>query len=142
MSPATNSIMGSIPVDETGIGSAMNDTNRQIGGALGVAILGTLLDSAYLQRIDAVAWPTPLPPQLLEAIRGSIQGAHIAAASVPNPALGQLIVNSADQAFTYGMAHALLIAAIIMTATAVFSLIVVPTRVRPYQDPPAVASPD
>ena len=50
MSPATNSIMGSVPVDEAGVGSAMNDTNRQIGGALGVAILGTLLNSSYAAR--------------------------------------------------------------------------------------------
>jgi EmrB/QacA subfamily drug resistance transporter len=134
MSPATNSIMGSIPVDEAGIGSAMNDTNRQIGGALGVAILGTLLESAYVQRMDSVVWPAPLPPHLLEAIRGSVQGAHIVAASVPNPVLGKLIVDSSNQAFTYGMTHALLTAAIVMAATAVFSLIVVPTRVRPYRE--------
>jgi hypothetical protein len=101
-----------------------------------VAILGTLLDSTYVHRIDAVAWPAPLPPQLLEAIRGSIQGAHIAAANVPNPALGKLIVDNANQAFTSGMTHALLTAAIIMAATAVFSLVVVPTRVRPYRDAP------
>jgi len=59
MSPATNSIMGSVPVDEAGVGSAMNDTNRQIGGALGVAILGTLLNSAYAASIDKIVWPAP-----------------------------------------------------------------------------------
>ena len=61
MSPATNSIMGSIPVSEAGVGSAMNDTTRQIGGALGVAVLGSLFNSAYIGTIDGIKWPVPLP---------------------------------------------------------------------------------
>ncbi len=134
MSPATNSIMGSVPIDEAGIGSAMNDTNRQIGGALGVAILGTLLNSAYVNRIDRVVWPAALPAQLIAAIRGSIQGAHIAAANVPNPQFTQFIVTTANQAFTDSMAHALLIAAVIMAATAVLALVILPNKVRPYSE--------
>ena len=132
MSPATNSIMGSVPVDEAGVGSAMNDTTRQIGGALGVAVLGTLLDSAYIARVDLIKWPVPVPEQLLSAVRGSIQGAHIAAKSAQNPQLSQFIINNADQAFTYSMAHALLAASIIMAVTAVVTLVILPTRVRPY----------
>ncbi len=136
MSSATNSIMGSVPVDEAGVGSAMNDTNRQIGGALGVAILGTLLNSTYAARIDKIVWPTPLPTEAIAAIRGSIQGAQILAANVraQSPALAQLIVNKADEAFTYGMAHALLVAAIIMTMAAIVVLFILPTRVRPYSE--------
>jgi EmrB/QacA subfamily drug resistance transporter len=136
MSPATNSIMGSIPVDEEGVGSAMNDTTRQIGGALGVAVLGTLLNSAYAGQIDKIVWPIPLPAQAMTLIRGSVQGAQIAAVTVQqqSPALAQLIVKKADEAFTYGMAHALLVAAIIMATAAVLALIIVPTRVRPYNE--------
>ncbi len=133
MSPATNSIMGSIPVDEAGVGSAMNDTNRQIGGALGVAVLGTLLDSGYISRINAIAWPSPLPPQLMTAIRSSLQGAHVAAGNVSNPQLAQYIVSQSNTAFTEAMAHALLAAAIIMGITAVVAFLIVPARVRPYQ---------
>ena len=138
LSPATNSIMGSVPVDEAGIGSAMNDTNRQIGGALGVAILGTLLDSAYIKIIDGIKWPSTLPDQLLTTIRGSIQGAHAVAANVPDPQLARFIVSNADEAFTRGMAHGLLIAAIIMAVTSVVALIIVPTKIRPYSEPDSV----
>jgi len=53
MSPATNSIMGSIPVNKAGVGSAMNDTTRQVGGALSVATLGTLLNSTYISQVNA-----------------------------------------------------------------------------------------
>jgi hypothetical protein len=136
MSPATNSIMGSIPVDEAGVGSAMNDTTRQIGGALGVAILGTLLNSAYTLHIDKIVWPVPLSTEAVTKIRGSIQGAQIVAATAQNqsPALAQFIVKNADEAFTYSMAHALLVAAIIMAVTAVLALFIVPSRVRPYNE--------
>ena len=48
MSPGTNSVMGSVPVNQAGVGSAMSNTTRQIGGALGVAVLGTLLNSTCL----------------------------------------------------------------------------------------------
>jgi EmrB/QacA subfamily drug resistance transporter len=138
MSPATNSIMGSVPVDEAGIGSAMNDTNRQIGGALGVAILGTLLNGTYIRHIDSVVWPVPLPSQLIVAIRGSIQGALLAAGDVSNPQLSQFIIASADQAFTDGVAYGLLVGAIIMIAASILALIIVPTRVQPYQERPRI----
>ena len=143
MSPATNSIMGSIPVDEAGVGSAMNDTTRQIGGALGVAILGTLLNSSYAGRIDNTMWPTPLSTQAVATIRGSIQGAQIVAATAQkqSPALAQFIVKNADEAFTYGMSHALLVAAIIMAVTGLWVLFILPTRVRPYSYPTKVQQP-
>src|SRR6266545_4985144 len=47
MAPATESIMGSLPPAKAGVGSAMNDTTRQVGGALGVAVLGSILAAGY-----------------------------------------------------------------------------------------------
>ena len=139
MSPATNSIMGSIPVEEAGIGSAMNDTTRQIGGALGVAVLGTLMNSGYLRQINAVQWPTQAPPQLIDAVRGGIQGAHIAAQNAPNPQIAQMIASQADQAFVYGMRHGLMVAAIIMATASIVTLIILPQKVRHYQRESPVA---
>jgi EmrB/QacA subfamily drug resistance transporter len=130
MSPATNSVMGSIPVGQSGIGSAMNSTTRQIGGALGVAVLGTILNSTYLAKIDAVKWPDQLPAQAIEAIRNSIQSAHIVAQSVPYPQLSQEIINESSQAFTSGSEHALIIAAIIMAVSAVLTLFILPNKIR------------
>ena len=51
MAPATEAVMGSLPKDKAGVGSAVNDTTRQVGGALGVAILGSILSSAYGSRL-------------------------------------------------------------------------------------------
>jgi EmrB/QacA subfamily drug resistance transporter len=132
MSPATNSVMGSVPIDEAGVGSAMNDTTREIGGALGVAVLGTLLNSGYLARINATQWPAALPEQAMTAIKGSIQGAHIAAQQIPNPQLAQFIIAQSNQAFSDAMAKGLLVAGIILVVTSVITLIILPKRIRAY----------
>ena len=47
MAPATDAVMGSLPIEKASVGSAVNDTTRTMGGALGVAVLGSLLSSQY-----------------------------------------------------------------------------------------------
>jgi DHA2 family multidrug resistance protein-like MFS transporter len=133
MSPATNSVMGSVPVGQSGIGSAMNNTTRQIGGALGVAVLGTILNSTYISNINAVPWSAQLPAPAVDAIRDSIQGAHIVAQQVPSPELSQLIVTKSNEAFTLGSEHALVVSAIIMAVSAVLTLFILPSKVRPHE---------
>ncbi|MCM6772992.1 MFS transporter [Nocardia sp. CDC159] len=51
--PATESIMGSVPPNEAGAGSAVNDTTREVGGTLGVAVLGSIMTSVYTHRVGA-----------------------------------------------------------------------------------------
>jgi EmrB/QacA subfamily drug resistance transporter len=131
MSPATNSVMGAIPVSQSGVGSAMNNTTRQVGAALGVAVLGTIGNATYLDKLNAVQWPAQLPAQALEAIRGSIQGAHIAAQNIPIPQLSQMIIDQTNLAFTAGAREALLIGAFIMVASSIITLIILPNRVKP-----------
>jgi hypothetical protein len=132
MSPATNSVMGSIPVSQSGVGSAMNNTTRQVGAALGVAVLGTIMNSQYLRDIDAVAWPAQLPDAAMETIRSSIQGAHIVAQNVPSPQLAQMIADNANQAFINGAVDGLYVSAGVMLLAAVLTLFILPSRVRPY----------
>ena len=52
MAPATDSVMGSLPLEKASVGSAVNDTTRTTGGALGVAVLGSLLASQYRGDMD------------------------------------------------------------------------------------------
>jgi EmrB/QacA subfamily drug resistance transporter len=134
ISPATNSIMGSIPVSRAGIGSAMNNTTRMIGGALGIAILGTLLNSNYIARINAVDWPVSIPAQALEIIRGSIQGAHIVAQSIGNPQLAKFIIDTADKAFASSITSALVVAGIIMVAASVITLAILPSQIKASEE--------
>lgn len=132
MAPATNSVMGSVPVDQSGIGSAMNSTMRQVGGALGVAVLGTILNSTYINHINATVWPPQLPAQALAAIRSSIQGADVVAKNPQLPAqLSGMVTDVSHQAFTSGSERALIVSAIIMAVSVVVTLIILPNKVKP-----------
>src|SRR5262249_22649378 len=52
MAPSTDSVMGAVPPEKSGVASAMNDVTRQVGGALGTAIIGSLISSFYASRIS------------------------------------------------------------------------------------------
>jgi len=136
MSPATNSIMGSVPVRKAGVGSAMNDTTRMVGGALGVAVLGTIMNHTYLDQVGGLARQLPpnVPPQVFEAVESSIQGAHIAAARLPIPQAAQIITDTANQAFMSGMVDALFVAAIIMGIASLLAFLILPARVIPWHE--------
>src|SRR3546814_394785 len=71
MAPATDSIMGSLPRAKAGVGSAVNDTTRQVGGAVGVAVLGSVLASSFHSSMaDKLAGVVPAP--LLEAVKDNV----------------------------------------------------------------------
>jgi len=135
MSPATNSVMGSVPVNKAGVGSAMNDTTRQVGGALGIAVLGTVLNGIYLSKIDGLREQIPmLSEEALGGIESSIQGAHIVAENMPDPTVSQTIIDTADQAFVTGMNDAFFVGFIIMMVTAVLTFIILPKNVQPSKE--------
>lgn len=73
--PATESIMGSVELDEAGVGSAVNDTTREVGGALGVAVLGSIVASAYTDRVAPLVDTIPdsmMDPQQKDFARQSV----------------------------------------------------------------------
>jgi EmrB/QacA subfamily drug resistance transporter len=134
MSPATNSIMGSVPVNKAGVGSAMNNTLRQVGGALGVAVLGTLANNTYLAKVNAALagnTQTGLPAQALDTIRSGIQAAHIVAERLGNTALARNIIDVTNNAFVAGMKDSLIIGAIITAVASLVTLIILPSRIHP-----------
>ncbi|HEV2889588.1 MAG TPA: MFS transporter [Frankiaceae bacterium] len=103
VAPSTEAIMGSLPRNRAGVGSAVNDTTRQVGGALGVAILGSLLSSAYAAHIKPAIAHLPSP------VRAEARDSIIKTISVSNgdPAL----VHAAKVAFTDAMGTVALVAA-------------------------------
>ena len=128
VSPATDSIMGSVPVSKAGIGSAMNDTTRQLGGALGVAVLGTIMNGRYLDGIETLKEALPqLRPDMFEGISSSIQAAHMIASNpqVPEP-FATMITGIADQAFVTGMNDAMLFGSAVMLVNALLVLLILP----------------
>lgn len=125
MTPATESIMGSLPLGKAGVGSAMNDTTRQIGGALGVAILGSVFSSAYASRIASNL--TALPAAAAEAAKSSV-GAALAIGDQIGGPTGVAIAQAARSSFIQAMDRGLLVGAAIALAGALVSLIWLPHR--------------
>ena len=95
--PATASIMSAVPLAKAGVGSAMNDTTRELGGALGIAVFGSIVNSVYRSNIDAVG--LDLPAAAARQIDESV-GAAVGVAAQVGGARGQTIVDRAAAAFT------------------------------------------
>jgi EmrB/QacA subfamily drug resistance transporter len=111
MAPATESIMGSLPLGKAGVGSAVNDTTRQVGGALGVAIIGSVMSSVYQNRIDSAAGVHALPQAAAAQIRSSLGGA-LGVAQQLGGRTGVLVAAQAKAAFVDGLHLAVLVAAV------------------------------
>ena len=109
VAPATGSIMSAVPLNKAGVGSAVNDTTREVGGALGIAVLGSIANSAYRSEIDADVL-AELPPDAAEAAGESIGAATQIAASLPAE-IGDVLEAAAGGAFTTAFGNALLAAA-------------------------------
>jgi len=125
MTPATDAIMGALPKEQAGVGSAVNDTTREIGGALGVAILGSVFSAVYSGRMaDAVAG---LPADVAAIVRDSIGGALSVAGQVGGDS-GLAISAAARSAFVDGMAMASLIGMIVALVGAVVAFVWLPAR--------------
>ncbi|HEY3143267.1 MAG TPA: MFS transporter [Acidimicrobiales bacterium] len=127
MAPATESIMGSLPREKAGVGSAVNDTTRQMGGAIGVALLGSLLASVYGNHVDSGLKGSELPTGVVDKIGGSIQAGVGIGRDTPG-ALGQRIIDVARDSFLSGMHLAVLVAAAIMAIAAVGVYLWLPAR--------------
>ncbi|OWY63451.1 hypothetical protein B7486_53040 [cyanobacterium TDX16] len=129
MGPATDSIMGSIPVDKAGVGSAVNDTTREVGSALGVAVIGSVASSAYgASMADTVAAsPVPVPAEAATAIEDSLVGA-LAVADQVGGELGQGLADAARTAFVDGMGNGLTLGAAMAFAGAAIALVFLPSR--------------
>jgi MFS transporter, DHA2 family, multidrug resistance protein len=124
MAPATDSIMGAVPTARAGVGSAMNTTTRQVGGALGVAVLGSVLTSAYRDQLTPAL--AGLSDQATTVARDSV-GAALGVADRLGPAGGEL-AQAARAAFVDAMGTAALAGATVALLGAVVALAFLPSR--------------
>jgi EmrB/QacA subfamily drug resistance transporter len=121
MAPATESIMGSLPPSKAGVGSAMNDTTRQMGGALGVAIIGSVFASVFRPGVAGDFAGAGVPTDAIATARDSLGGAIQVASQLPGQ-LGNDLIYAAKSQFVDGMSTSLMvgIAAILVGAVVVF----------------------
>jgi len=124
---ATNSVVGSVPRGDSGIGSAANAVALQVGGALGVAVIGSLFSTRYQDHITSALAGHHVPAGAAHDIVGSIGGALAVAASIGGATGGQL-AQAARGAFMSGNRQALAVAALVAAGGALLVLARLPSR--------------
>jgi EmrB/QacA subfamily drug resistance transporter len=125
MAPATESIMGSLPLAQAGVGSAVNDTTRSLGGALGVAIIGSVASSVYASHLRPVL--AHLPARFAAEARTSVGAAVSISQHAPGSA-GHLLAAAARQAFIAGGDEAVLVAVAAALIGSVAAALFLPAR--------------
>jgi EmrB/QacA subfamily drug resistance transporter len=144
--PATEAIMGVVPKAKAGVGSAINDATRLLGGTLGVAVIGSVYASLYASRLTA-ALPAGLPSTVARTAHASVGAALTVADRIGHtghPALAVAIHDAASRAFFDGMSTANYLAAGVAIAGAAMALALLPAHPTLGSDEaslPALGSP-
>ncbi len=129
MPTATDSVLGSLPRGDAGVGSATNGVAIQVGGALGVAVIGSLLATRYQDHIANALAGQHVPEAALHTILGSIGGALGVAAAVSGTT-GTLLAHAARSAFMSGVEISLALGAAVAVGGAILALAALPARPR------------
>ena len=135
--PATEAIMGVVPIHKAGVGSAVNDATRLLGGTLGVAVIGSVYASLYSSRLTQ-SLPA-LPGRLADTAHESVGAALSVAGGLGHaghPALANIVHGAASSAFFHGFSAANLLAAGVAAGGAVMALALLPARPAQLQEQP------
>jgi hypothetical protein len=122
--PATTAIVASLPREKQGVASAVNDVSRELGGALGIAVLGSVLNGAY--RSGVAESTDGLPQPVAERATSSLAAAQQVGERLG--VHGQQLVSNAESAFMTGLSHSLLAGAAALLLGAVFVALRAPGR--------------
>jgi len=142
MAPCTDSIMGSLPRAKAGVGSAVNDTTRQMGGAIGVAVFGSLMSSHFtngmVDRLGGI-----LPADALARVSDNVGQAVGVAENASLPAgVADQIVGAAGESFVDGLHLVAVVAAFVILLGAAAVARWLPARARDEDAPAAPAEPE
>jgi EmrB/QacA subfamily drug resistance transporter len=120
MSPTTGLLMSAVPRNRAGMGSAMNDTTRELGGSLGIAVLGSVMASTYAAHVGKAV--VGMPAQAAAAVKSSLAGALTVAGQTGNGALAA----TAKSAFMSGLTLAMVVGAVIILVAAALAFVGLP----------------
>src|SRR4051812_40558553 len=137
-SPATTAIVASLPRSKQGVASAMNDVSRELGGALGIAVLGSMMNDAYRSSMAKAA--AALPAELADKATSSVAAAQAIGTKTGGTRGDQLIAHAHD-AWLHGLTTSLTFGAIVLLAGAAFVALRAPGRAESLANAggPAVA---
>src|SRR6201995_1502618 len=127
MAPASNTIMTTVPAHQAGAGSAINDTIREVGGALGVAIVGSLSAAVYRSHLSTALHAAHVPAAVTKVATGSVAAANAVGARVGG-ASGHQLVAAAPPAHVTAVADGMRVAAAVAVIAAVISSLALAPR--------------
>ena len=139
--PCTESVMGSLPIDQAGVGAATNSAALQIGGAFGVGVLGSLLNARYQNQMAPLLVHNAVPSSVRDLILGSLGGA-LAVADHVGGRLGAELAAVARHGFVSGLDLAVTIGAVVVGISAVVVAVFLPNRGSPVSDPESTPGAD
>lgn len=125
MPPATSALVASLPPAKAGVGSAMNDTTREVGGAVGIAVVGALISVGYRDGIEDAT--QQLDAESAEQATDSL-GGLLRIADELEPGAAQNVIEAGRSAFTDGMQLGMLTAAALLIVTAGFVALLHPSN--------------
>jgi DHA2 family multidrug resistance protein-like MFS transporter len=118
----TDIIVGSVPPERAGAASGISETGTELGGALGIAVLGSIGAAVYRSRMASVSLPDGIPPEAAETAHDTLGGAVAVADGLPGP-LGAGLLGASREAFTQALQAAALTSAAIALGIAVLVLV-------------------
>lgn len=121
-STGTSAIVGALPAEKQGVASAMNDATREVGSALGVALMGSVYGHAYRAALPEP--PDVMPTEIVEAIRGSAAAGMEVARQLGD--VGEQLAVAVRSAFVEGLAASLTVVAAAIAVSAVVVLVRAP----------------
>jgi len=126
-SPATESIMGALPPEQAGAGAAVNDTTRELGGTLGVAVVGSVFLSVYGSQVGDAYRSLGLPQRFESVVAESMGGGLRVAERLPS-GQGAQLAEVVRSAFIDGLSRGSLVAAAVVAVGAVVAWLFLPAR--------------
>ena len=129
MAPASTTIMATVPAHQAGAGSAINDTIREVGGALGIAIVGSLAENVYRSKLGGALSTAHLPQPVSHLATSSVAAADIVGKHLGGASGGQLTA-AAHTAFTAAMATGMRVSAAVALVAAIGVAFALPARTR------------
>ena len=131
MAPLTDTVMAAVPVDEAGVGSAVNDVSRELGGALGIAVVGAVVSGIYRSDVEE-ALTGVVPNAVVETASDGIGVAVVALDRLPAN-VAAVVEAAADTAFVGALTDGLIISIAFAAAAAVVAALFVPWKMRAEQ---------
>jgi EmrB/QacA subfamily drug resistance transporter len=127
-SPATDAVMGELPREKAGVGSAVNDVSREVGGTLGVAISGSVFASLYAPKLGELLAKFNMPAEAVALAKESAGAGFAVAERAPTPEAADAVRQAVSEAFMHGFHTACFTGAGVALFGALFALKFLPAR--------------